>query len=60
MHVTYDNNWTSACKVSYLEVAAGAQAILDQCVVDNAKVGGSHPLRAYDDCGCHLNFKDIS
>ncbi|KAI1616619.1 hypothetical protein EDD36DRAFT_415505 [Exophiala viscosa] len=48
--LTFDEDWSGEnCKVSYLEVAAAAQAILDDCIGDE-QIGGAHMVRDQGDC----------
>lgn len=58
VYITYDENWKGQdCQVSYLEVAAAAQAIMDSCQNGDV-IGGQHVVRAPGHCACTVSFKD--
>jgi len=49
--LAFDEDWSGEnCEVSYLEVAAAAQAILDDCIGDD-QIGGAHMVRHQGNCG---------
>ena len=56
--VVYDEQWKDGCEVNFLEVAAGAQAIIDSCTDwDDETTGCNHFVRKTGNCGCHVRFQ---
>lgn len=42
--------------VSYLEVIAAAQTVMDNCMDGDGIVGGRQIIREPGYCGCHVEF----
>ena len=53
----HDENWAGKnCEVTYVEAAAAAQAIFDDCAGDDDTVGGKHIVRQIGHCGSTVSF----